>query len=112
METIFMNTENSKTSQPHRFKQALVDKVNLKDPSKNMVLHMGNIKSTYNNNKLKISAPTWNNVFDLPDGSYSISDIQDYFEYIIKKQTIANNPPVQIFVNKIKNRIVFKIKTD
>ena len=48
----------------------------------------------------------------MPDGSYSISDIQDYFEYIIKKhETIANNPPIQIYTNKIKNRIVFKIKT-
>ena len=53
-----------------------------------------NIKPAYNNNKFKISAPTWNDEFDLPDGSYSISDIQDYFEYIIKKhETIANNPP-------------------
>ena len=50
--------------------------------------------------------------FDLPDGSYSVSDIQDYFKYIIKKhETIAGNPLVQIYVNKIKNRIVFKIKT-
>ena len=49
----------------------------------------------------------------MPDGSYSVSDIQDYFEYIIKKhETIVDNPPVQIYVNKIKNRIVFKIKTD
>ena len=70
------------------------------------------IKSAYNNNRFKISAPTWNDEFDLPDGSYSISDIQDYFEYIIKKhETIANNPPIQIYTNKIKNRIVFKIKT-
>ena len=68
-----------------------------------------NIKSEYSNNKLKIHAPTWNDEFNLPDGSYSISD---YFEYIIKKhETIAHNPPVQIYVNKIKNRIVFKIKT-
>ena len=53
-----------------------------------------------------------NDEFNLPDGSYSVSDIQDYFEYIIKKhETIADNPPVQIYVNKIKNRIVFKIKT-
>ena len=43
-----------------------------------------NIKNAYNNNKFKISAPTWNDEFDLPDGSYLISDIQDYFEYIIK----------------------------
>ena len=71
-----------------------------------------NIKSEYNKNKFKISAPTWNDTFDLPDGSYSVSDIQDYFEYIIKKhKTIANHPPVHIFVNKTKNRIVFKIKT-
>ena len=70
------------------------------------------MKSEYNNNKFKISAPTWNDEFNLPDVSYSISDIKDYFEYIIKKhETIADNPPVQIYVNKIKNRIVFKIKT-
>ena len=71
-----------------------------------------NIKSAYNNNKFKISAPTWNDEFDLPDESYLISNIQEYFEYIIKKhETIANNPPVQIYVNKIKTRIVFKIKS-
>ena len=56
-------------------------------------------------------APTWNDTFDLPDGSYSISDIQDYFEFIIKKhETLTENPPVQIYLNKIKNRIVFKKK--
>ena len=72
-----------------------------------------NIKSEYNNNKFKISAPTWNDTFDLPDGSYSISDIQDYFEFIIKKhETLTENPPVQIYPNKIKNRIVLKIKTN
>ena len=71
-----------------------------------------NIKSEYNNNKFKISAPTWNETFDLLDGSYSISDIQDYFEFIIKKhETLTENPPIQIYPNKIKNRIVFKIKT-
>ena len=72
-----------------------------------------NIKSKCNNNKFKISAPTWNETFDLPaDGSYSISDIQDYFEFIIKKhETLTENPPIQIYPNKIKNRIVFKIKT-
>ena len=70
-----------------------------------------NLKSEYNNNKYKISAPAWNDTFDLPDGSYSIADIQDYFEYIIKKhETLTENPPVQSYPNKIKNRIVFKIK--
>ena len=71
-----------------------------------------NTKSEYNNNKFKISAPTWNDDFDLPDGSYSIAKIQDYFEFIIKKdETLTENPPVQIYVKKIKNRFVFKIKT-
>ena len=71
-----------------------------------------NIKSRYSNKKFEISAPTWNTTFDLPDGSYSISDIQNYFELFIKKhETLTENPPVQIFVNKIKNRIAFKIKT-
>ena len=70
-----------------------------------------NIKSEYNNNKFKISAPTWNDTFDLPDGSNSISDIEDYFEFIIKKhETLTENRPIQIYPNKIKNRIVFKIK--
>ena len=119
METIFMNTENSKTSEPHRFKLDLTDKRNLKNSNKDMDLAnlsnsytWKNNKSTYNNNKFKISAPTWNDTFDLPDGSYSISDIQDYFEFIIKKhETLTENPPIQIYPNKIKNRIAFKIKT-
>ena len=115
-----MNTENSKTSEPHRFKLDLTDKLNLKDPKKNMALAnlsiyytWKNIKSEYNNNKFKISAPTWNNTSDLPDSSYSVSDIQDYFEFIIKKhETLTENPPVQIYTNKIKNKIVFKIETE
>ena len=119
METIFMNSENSKTSESHRFRLDLTDKLDLKDPKKNMALAnlsiyytWKNIKSEYNNKKFKISAPTWNETFDLPDGSYSIVDIQDYFEFIIKKhETLAENPPIQIYPNKIKNRIVFKLKT-
>ena len=70
-----------------------------------------NIKTEYNNNKFKISAPTWNETFDLPDGSYSIADIHDYFEFIIKKlETLSENPSIQIYANTIKNRIIFKIK--
>ena len=70
-----------------------------------------NIKIEYNNNKFKISAPTWNETFDLPDGSYSIAGIQDYFEFIIKKhETLSENPSIQIYPNKIKNRIIFKTK--
>ena len=71
-----------------------------------------NVKSTYNNNKFKISAPTWNETFDLPDGLYNISEIQDYIEYIIKKQeTVGENEPILIYANTINDRIVFKIKT-
>ena len=70
-----------------------------------------NIKSEYNSNKFKISAPTWNDTLDLPDGSYLIVDIQDYFELIIKKHEISENPSVQTYPIKIKNRIVFKIQT-
>ena len=91
METIFVNRQNSKTSDPYRFRLDLTDKLNLKDPKKNMALAnlsiyytRKNIKSEYNNNKFKMSAPTWKDTFNLPDGSYSISDIQDYFEFIIK----------------------------
>ena len=69
-------------------------------------------KSYYNNNKFQISAPTWNDTFELPEGPYSIADIQDYFEFIIKKhETWTENLPIQIYLNKIKKRIVFKIKT-
>ena len=100
METIFINSENSKTSEPHRFRLDLTDKLNLKHPKKNMALvslsiyyTWKNIKSEYNNNKFKISASTWNDTFDLPDSSYSITDIQDYFEFIFKKhETLTENP--------------------
>ena len=93
--------------------------MNLKNPNKNIALAnlciyhtWKNIKSEYNNNKFKTHTPTWNDESNLPNGSHSVSDIQDYFEYIIKKhETIAEKPPVQIYMNKIKNRIVFKIKT-
>ena len=113
-----MNTLNSKTNESNRFIYQFTDKLNLKNPNKNMALAnlsiyytWKNIKSEHNSNKFKISTPTWNDAFDLPDGPYSVSDIQDYFEYIMKKhETIADNPPVQIYVNKIKNRIVFKTK--
>ena len=119
METIFMNTKNSETNKPHKFRLSLSDKLNLKNPNKNITLGnlsiyytWKNIKSTYNHNKFKISASIWNDTFGLPAGSYSIESIQDYIEFIIKKhETLTENPPVQIYPNKIKNRIVFKIKT-
>ena len=114
-----MNPNNIKTSKSHRFKYNLIDKLDLKNPNKNMALAnlsiyytWKNIKSIYNNNKFKISAPTWNDTFDLPDGSYNILAIQNYIEYVIKKhETIAETAPILIYANKISNRIVFKIKT-
>ena len=85
METFFMNSKNSKTN-ANRFKYDLIDKLDLKALANLSIYYTWkNVKSTFNNNKLKISAPTWNETFDLPDGSY-ISEIQDYFEYIIKKK--------------------------
>ena len=114
-----MNTLNSKTNESNRFVYQFTDKLNLKNTNKNIPLAnlsiyytWKNIKSEYNNNIFEIHATTWNDEFNLPNGSYSVSDIQDYLEYIIKKhETFADNPPVQIYVNKIKNRVVFKIKT-
>ena len=118
MDTIFMNSENSKTSKPHILKLKLTDKLDLRLDKKVIALSnlsiyytWNNIKSSYNNNKFKISAPTWNEEFTLSDGSYSISDIQDYFQYILKKHgENTDKPSIQIYVNKIENRITFKIK--
>ena len=114
-----MNTKNSKTSEPHRFKFDLKDKLNLKNPNKNMAsvnlsiyYAWKNTKSEPSNNRFKISAPTWNDAFDLPHGSYSISDIQDSFEFIIKNhETLTENTPIQIYPNEINNGILFKKKT-
>ena len=119
METFFMNTKNSKTNEPHLFKYNLIDKLDLKNPNKNMALAnlsiyytWKNVKSIYKNNKFKISAPTWNETFDLSDGSYNIPAIQNYFEYVKKKyETIADTAPILIYANNVINRIVFQIKT-
>ena len=96
----------------------LADKLDLRRDEKSVALSnlsiyytWENIKSSHNNNKLKLCAPRWSNQFELPDGSYSISDIQGYFEYIFKKHSEnVDNPSIKIYVNKIENRITFKIK--
>ena len=115
-----MNTENSKRNKSNKFIGQFNDKLNLKTRNNkniglvNLSIYYAwkNIKSAYNNKKFKISALIWSYEFDLPDGSYSISDIQDYFEFIIKKhERLAENPPVQIYPYKIKNRIDFKVNT-
>ena len=119
MNTIFMNSENSRTSEYHVLVLKHTDKLDLRRGQKTVALSnlsiyytWKNIKSSYNNNKFKISAPTWSEEFELPDGSYSISDIQDYFEYILKKHSESfDNPSIRIYVNRIENRITFKIKS-
>ena len=113
--TIFMNSKNSKTSDPHRLLLNLTDKINLKRSDKYVALSnlsiyytCKNIKKSYKNNKFKILAPTWNEEFELPDGSYSVSDIQDYFEYILKKHgENINNPSI-----KLKIEFYLKLKQD
>ena len=112
-----MNSENSKNCELHVLILKLTNKLDLRIGEKTIALSnlriyytWKNIKSSCNNNKFKISAPTWNNKFELPDGSYSVSHIED-FEYILKKHgEDIDKPSVQIYVNKIKNRITFKIK--
>ena len=92
MDTIFMNSKISKTSKSHILKLKLADKLDLKIGEKVIALsNLGiyyswkKIKSLYSNNKFKISALTWNEDFTLPDELYPVSDIKDYFEYILKK---------------------------
>ena len=114
-----MNTANSKTKHSNKFVYNFTGKLNLKNPNKNIALAKlsihypwKNVKSDHNNKKFKISVPTWNDTFDVPDGSYSIAPLQNCFEYIIKKhETIHKVSPVLIYVNEINNRIVFKIKS-
>ena len=105
-----MNSENSNMSEPHVLTLKITSELDSRIGEKvialsnlNIYYIWRNIKSLYNNNKFKISAPTWNDEFQLPDESYSVSDIQDYFEFILEKH-------VKIYVNKIENRITFKIK--
>ena len=118
MNTIFMNSENSKTSKSHILALKLTNKSDLRIGEKVIALSnlsiyytWRNIKSSYNNNKFEISAPTWNDEFELSDRLYSVSDIQDYFEFILEKHgEDIDEPSVQIHVNKIECRITFKIK--
>ena len=103
-----MNSENSKRSDPHRLLLSLANKINSKRCDKYVALPNLNIYYTWKNIKshtkiinLKISAPTVNEEFELPDDSYSVSDIQDYSEYIIKKHKIVtDNLSIMICINK------------
>ena len=117
METIFMNTENSNTNEPQKSVLNLSQRLDLRSSDKHVTLQNVSIYYTWKNirkqyeNKLQIIAPTWNDKFELPDGCYSVSDIQDCIEYIIKKyETLTTIPPIHVYINKINNRLVFKIK--
>ena len=116
MDTIFMNSENSKTPKPHVLILKFTNKLDLRMGEKVIyqilvfITH-GKTKSSYNNNKFEISTPTWNDKFELPGGSYSVSDIQNYLEYILKNhEEDIGKPSVQTCVNKIENRVTLKIK--
>ena len=114
-----MNFEDSKIYDLYRLLLNLSDKINLKKNDKYVAFSSlsiyytwKNIKNSNKNNKFEISASTWNNDFELLDRSYFASDIQNYFEYIIKKHdTLTDNRSIRIYVNKIESRITFKIKT-
>ena len=118
MDTIIMNSENSKTSEPHVIVLKVTNKLDLRIGEKIIALSnlsiyytWKNIKNPYNNNRFKKTALTWNDKFELPDGSCSVSDIQDYFEGILKKHgENTGKPSVKIYVNKIESRVTFKIK--
>ena len=115
-----MNSDNSKSFKPHILTLKLTNKLDLRLGEKVIALSnlsiyytWKNIKSSYNNNKFKISTPARNDEFELPDGSYSVSDIQDYFEYILKKHAEdIGKPSVQIYVNEIEDRVTFKMKNE
>ena len=119
MDTTFINSENGKSSEPHILILKLTDKLDLRRGKKSIALWnlsiyftWKNMKSSYNNNKSKISAPTWNNEFKLPDGSYSVSGVQGYFEYVLKKHgENIDDPSIRIYANKTEIRVTFKIKT-
>ena len=105
MDAIFLNSKISKTFTIFKGE----NRTSLSNVS--IYYTWKNIKSLYNNNKFKISAPTWDDKFELPDGSYSVPDVQDYFEHILKKHgKNIDNPSVKIYVNKIENRITFRVK--
>ena len=113
-----MNSEDSETSDPHRQLLNLTDKIDLRIKDKSIALSnlsiyytWKNIKKSCKNNQFRVSALTWNEEFELADGSYSISDIQDYFEYILKAWEKIVNPPIKAYVNNTEIRITFKTET-
>ena len=120
MDIIFIKTEKSKTDEPKTFKLYFTNKLDLRRNKTIALANLSiyytweNVKSKNNNIKFKISGSTWSETFGLPDGSYEISDIQDYFLKMINKHEkieTNENSPILIYPNEVKNRIVFKTKT-
>ena len=116
METIFMNTENSKMNELHKLVLNLLQKLDLKS-NKSVAVQSLSICYTWKNvikqykNMLKIIAPTWNDEFELPDGFYSVSDIQDYIEFIINEhETLTTIILIHVHINRINIRLLFRIK--
>ena len=108
-----------KTNVPYRFVLNLSKRLDWRSSDTHVALQTLSVyytwknkkKTVYKSNKLKIIAATWNDEFELPDDSYSVSDIQDYMEYITKKhKTLTTVPPIHVYINRINNRLVFKIK--
>ena len=113
---IIHNSENGQTFKLHGILFSLLEKINLTNMLFYQILTSTIIekvlKKSYKNNKFKISAPTWNNKFELPDGWYSVSNIQDYFEYSIKKhETVTDNPLIRTYVNKKENKVLYQTLT-
>ena len=118
METIFMNTEINKTNAPVKFLLKVTQRLHLRSSNKHVALQnlsinysLKNIRQQYKNNKLKIIAGVWDDEIELPDRSFSVSDVPDYFEFIIKKyKTFPANPPIHIYISRINNKLLFKMK--
>ena len=115
MDTIFINSENNRTFEYHVLVFKVADKLDLRRGQRSVALSnisiyytWKNVKISYNNNPFTISAHTWSEEFKTPDRSYSMSDIQDYFEYILKRHSEnVDNPSIKVYVNKVENRVTF-----
>ena len=113
-----MNMENSKTNEPQKFVLNLSQRLDLASSNKHAALQnlfiyqaWKSMRKQYKNNKLKMIAPTWNDELKLPDGSYSVSDIQDYIKHILKKhETLITTASIHVYINRTNNRLVFEIK--
>ena len=104
--------------EPHKFNISLPKRSDLKNSDKYVALQnlsiyysWKNIRQQYKNNKLKITAPTWNDVFELPDGCFSVSDIQNYIEYIMRNhENLTTIHSIHIYINRINNKLFIRIK--